>query len=116
MKSKVMPEARLELAWPCGRQILSLVRLPIPPPGPNEARNLAHCPLLAHLLESAPYLLLERHEFRALDRRHHRREVALLGFHDLNASLLNVDELLQAAIHLRRVRRALVAHHVAQRR
>jgi hypothetical protein len=29
-----VPETGIEPAHPCGRQILSLLRLPIPPPGP----------------------------------------------------------------------------------
>ena len=30
-KGFVVPEERLELSWPCGRRILSPLRLPVPP-------------------------------------------------------------------------------------
>jgi hypothetical protein len=32
--SWIVPRAGFEPAWPCGLDILSVVRLPIPPPGP----------------------------------------------------------------------------------
>ena len=35
-KTLIVPEIGIEPIHPCGRQILSLLRLPIPPPGPES--------------------------------------------------------------------------------
>ena len=42
MEWEVVPPGRLELPRPCGQQILSLPRLPIPPQGLTDGREGAH--------------------------------------------------------------------------
>src|SRR4249919_4001543 len=104
-----MPGARLELARPEGRRILSPLRLPIPPPGRDtqcsvpasralgrRRTNQRTTPLPAQtsrwrrervvdrgahgLLNPPTHLLLQRLILGALKRREKRREVLLFGF------------------------------------
>ena len=64
---------------------------------------------LAHLLHATAELLLQRCVLRSLQWRHERREVALFGFEEVEASPLNLDHALEHAIDLFRIRSLLVS-------
>jgi hypothetical protein len=78
----------------------------------GQARNLLGNAPLAHLLDLASDLFLQRHELCALHGIHERREIALLGLEDLHPAPLHVDQRREQALDLCRIRR-LAAHYGA---
>ena len=65
----VVPEERLELSWPCGRRILSPLRLPVPPFRPQRGRNYNSRPMLVSEFDYAlPAELIAQHPAPAAQR------------------------------------------------
>jgi hypothetical protein len=135
-----MPKARLELARAGARQILSLLRLPIPPLGrcPSNINcalrfyavlfrrrpSSTRCTLRrlskpfpsspTHLIHLPADLLLHAEVARALHRREELGQLALLSLGHVDPLALELELVREQLFNARRVRRIVLQHFIAK--